>query len=122
MQTQSQGQRKTDSNGKVALVTGANKGIGFETARQLARRGFTVLLGSRDTARGEAAARQLAAEGVDVRPVKLEVTSESDRNAVAAHVAESFGRLDVLVNNAGVLRDHGHRPSTVPLDALRDTF
>src|SRR5688572_6672899 len=103
MQTQSQGRTGEGSKGPVALVTGANKGIGFETARQLARRGFTVLLGSRDAARGEAAAKQLAAEDLDVCPVKLEVTSESDRNAVASHIAETFGRLDVLVNNAGVL-------------------
>ncbi len=106
----------------VALVTGANKGIGKETARQLAARGYTVLLAARDPAKGEAAAAELRAGGGDVRFVKLEVTDAADRTAAAAHIARAFGRLDALVNNAGVLPDGGTRPSTVSVDQLRQTF
>ena len=107
---------------KVALVTGANKGIGLETARQLGRLGYTVLLGAREAARGTAAAGALAAEGLDARFVQLDVTSEADRKAVAAHVAETFGRLDVLVNNAAVALDREYTSSDVPLDVLRQTY
>ena len=85
----------------IALVTGANKGIGRETVRRLAEQGWTVWLGSRDPDRGRQAARELAAAG-DVRPVPLDVTSdESVATAVETIGAES-GRLDVLVNNAGI--------------------
>src|SRR5436190_3335345 len=87
---------------KVALVTGANKGIGFETVRQLAKLGFTVLLASRDEAKGRRAAAKLEAEGLAVDPLKLDVTSDADCKAAARRVAERFGHLDVLVNNAGV--------------------
>lgn len=83
----------------VALVTGANQGIGFQVARDLAARGLTVLLGSRDAARGEAAAAQI--DG-DVHVVQLDVTSDTSIAAAAELVRERFGRLDVLVNNAGV--------------------
>jgi NAD(P)-dependent dehydrogenase (short-subunit alcohol dehydrogenase family) len=85
----------------TALVTGANKGIGKETARQLARLGLTVLLGSRDLARGEATARDLAAEGVTVKPVRLDVTDPASAQALASRLWEDPGHLDVLVNNAG---------------------
>lgn len=110
------------SDRKVALVTGANKGIGLETARQLAALGYTVLVGSRDAQRGAEAAESLRKAGLDVRPVTLEVTSEADRKAAAGHIAETFGRLDVLVNNAGVLLDFGKKASEVPVDLLRRTF
>ena len=106
----------------VALVTGANKGIGKETAKQLAARGYTVLLAARDPGRGEAAAAELRAGGGDVRFVKLEVSDEADRKAVAAHIGTEFGRLDALVNNAGVMPDGGSTPSTVSVDQLRQTF
>jgi len=84
---------------RVALVTGANRGIGREVARQLAAQGFTVLATARDAGRGEAAARELAG---DVRFVRLDVTDQDTVRAAAAYLAETFGRLDVLVNNAGV--------------------
>jgi NAD(P)-dependent dehydrogenase (short-subunit alcohol dehydrogenase family) len=86
----------------VALVTGGNRGIGMETARQLAELGHTVLLGSRDAARGEEAARALAAGGVRVSPVQLDVTDPVSVESVAARLRNEHGRLDVLVNNAGV--------------------
>ncbi|MEO6923521.1 MAG: SDR family NAD(P)-dependent oxidoreductase, partial [Bryocella sp.] len=75
------------SETKVALITGANKGIGYETARQLGKLGYTVLLGSRDALKGEVVARQLRHEGLDVRVVKLDVTRTSDITA-AAHFVE----------------------------------
>jgi NAD(P)-dependent dehydrogenase (short-subunit alcohol dehydrogenase family) len=84
-----------------ALVTGANRGIGRETARQLAARGVTVWLGSRDPGRGETVARELAAEGLDVIPVTLDFTDEESVCAVAERLRRDHGRLDLLVNNAG---------------------
>lgn len=89
----------TEFHGKVALVTGANKGIGLAIARGLAKAGFTVLLGARNQRAGRQAADTL--EG-DVRPVLLDVTSQEQVDALAGRVAAEFGRLDVLVNNAGV--------------------
>src|ERR1700761_8295593 len=87
---------------KVALITGANKGIGFETARQLGKQGITVLLGSRDAARGEEAAKKLSGEGLDVRAIKIDVVNSDDIKAVAARIEKEFGVLDILVNNAGI--------------------
>jgi NAD(P)-dependent dehydrogenase (short-subunit alcohol dehydrogenase family) len=86
---------------RLALVTGANKGIGKETARQLGRMGLTVLLGSRDPARGEEAARDLGSDGVQVQPVQLDVTDVASVEAVAARLRDDPGHLDILVNNAG---------------------
>jgi NAD(P)-dependent dehydrogenase (short-subunit alcohol dehydrogenase family) len=104
----------------VALVTGANKGLGRETARQLAHRGLTVLLGSRDRARGAEAARALAADGVTVTPVGLDVTDPPDVRALAARVREEYGRLDVLVNNAGTFVGSLAHETTVA--EMRDIF
>ena len=87
---------------KVALITGANKGLGLEIARQLGRQGITVVLGSRDPAKGQAAADTLKSEGIDAHTVKLEVTDAGDVAALPAFFADKFGRLDILVNNAGV--------------------
>jgi NAD(P)-dependent dehydrogenase (short-subunit alcohol dehydrogenase family) len=112
----------TSFQGKVALVTGANKGIGLETSRQLARQGFTVLIGARDAQRGNAAAEQLRQEGHDARFVALDVTNAADRAAVFRHIDEHFGRLDVLINNAGAILDRGVNTSEVSLDILRRTF
>lgn len=86
----------------VALVTGASKGIGKTTARVLASRGLTVLLGARCAERGAAAAAELAQQGLSVVPVRLDVTSEADVSALAEMIGREYGRLDSLVNNAGV--------------------
>jgi NAD(P)-dependent dehydrogenase (short-subunit alcohol dehydrogenase family) len=83
----------------IALVTGANKGLGLATVRRLAERGWTVLLGSRDAQRGAAAAAALSG---DVTPVTLDVTDDGSVAAAAKEVQERYGRLDVLVNNAGI--------------------
>ena len=102
-----------EANGKIALVTGANRGIGLEVARQLAERAHTVLLASRDLARGEAAAAPLAAAGLPVEAVRLDVGDRDQAEALAADLARRFGRLDVLVNNAGVHYDTWNR-ATAP--------
>ena len=109
---------------KIALITGANKGIGLETARQLARdHGFTVLLGARDEKRGQDAAKELQAAGLDVQFLLLDPTDAASIEHARAEVEAKFGRLDVLVNNAGgVVQGDMAAPATVPTPALRETF
>jgi NAD(P)-dependent dehydrogenase (short-subunit alcohol dehydrogenase family) len=107
--------------GKVSLVTGANKGIGLEIARQLARLGHTALVGARDAARGQAAVRQLQAEGLDAVFLPLDVTDQVSIDAAARAVEERFGRLDVLVNNAAVALDDAP-PSGLDVAVLRRTY
>ncbi|MGI4831790.1 MAG: SDR family oxidoreductase [Janthinobacterium lividum] len=108
---------------KVVLITGANKGIGFEVARQLGRAGFTVLLGARDASRGEEAAGKLCGEGLDVRFVAADLNHAVESGvALAKQIGEEFGHLDVLVNNAGIFdRGDGHA-SDVKIETLRHTF
>ncbi len=109
---------------KVALVTGANKGIGFEIARQLGGRGFTVVLGARDGSKASDAAARLAGEDIDAHGVVLDVTDPSTVEAAARWLDDRFGRLDVLVNNAGVFPEFtaGLRPSQLDLATLRSTY
>ncbi len=112
------------SDGKrIALITGANKGIGFEVARQLGAVGYLVLLGARDTGRGQEAAKRLQATGATVEPLTIDVNNEASIRAAAEVVREQYGRLDVLVNNAGIA-DLGAdgAPSTVQLDVLERTL
>ncbi|MBX9689376.1 MAG: SDR family oxidoreductase [Candidatus Obscuribacterales bacterium] len=90
---------------KVALISGANKGIGKEAARQLGKQGFKVYLGSRDLTRGEAAAKELQAEGVEAEAIQLDVTKQSSVDKAIAEIAAKHAALDVLVNNAGILKD-----------------
>ena len=92
---------------KVALVTGANRGIGLETARQLGQNGITVVVAARSLAAATETAEKLKAEGLDVVPVQLDVTKEADRSAAAKTIAEKFGKLDILINNAGVGAEDG---------------
>ena len=109
---------------KVALITGANKGIGFEIGRQLGKHGFTVVLAARDEAKVNAAADRLRGEGLDVQGVRLDVTDPSTAEAATRWLDERFGRLDVLVNNAGISRESaGHtRPSDLDLATLKATY
>lgn len=93
------------NNRQIVLITGANKGIGFATAGELGARGLTVFLGSRDAGRGQEAARTLAAEKMDVRFVALDVTSQESIDAACAQVKREAGRLDILINNAGISVD-----------------
>lgn len=103
----------------VALVTGANRGIGREVVRQLAGRGHTVLLGSRDAARGDAAAGQLRADGLDVTSVQLDVADAAGVRTVAEWIDRRHGRLDALVNNAAVDYDTDQQARSADLDRVR---
>ena len=87
---------------KVALITGASRGIGFETAKQLGEKGITVVVGARKLEAAEETAAKLNAQGIDAYGIQLEVTSAADRNAAARFIEERFGKLDILINNAGV--------------------
>ena len=108
---------------RIALITGANKGIGFETARQLGQQQVTILLGARDPAKGEAAAGKLRGEGLDVRALPLDVTNTDSIHRAVEKVAQEFGRLDILINNAGVMvDDQTKKVSEQSLDAWRTTF
>ena len=107
----------------IALITGANKGIGKEIARQLGAQGLTVLIGARDAQRGEEAAAELRAGGANAQAITLDVTDEASISAAAAKVESNCGRLDVLVNNAGISLDGGPSSAlTLELATLRRTF
>ena len=98
-------------NGKVALITGANKGIGKEIARQLGMLGYTVVLTARDQNAGTKAVEELIAAGCDAHTVPLEVSSASDIANLAEYLEKKFGKLDVLVNNAGIAIEWDGNPT-----------
>lgn len=108
---------------RIVVVTGGNRGIGFEICRQLAKRGLHVVLTARSAAKGRAAAAVLRDEGLEVEPRQLDVTSARSIKALAAHLNKRHGRLDVLVNNAGVLLDpRGSRLLDSKVNTYRDTL
>jgi NAD(P)-dependent dehydrogenase (short-subunit alcohol dehydrogenase family) len=114
-------------NKKIALVTGANRGIGFETVRQLAQLGHKVLLGARSEEKGIAAADKLKAEGLDVEFILLDVDDAATHEAAAKHIEEPHGKLDILINNAGIFIDAMEngalvQASRTSLDIFRRTF
>ena len=113
----------TADDTKIALVTGANKGIGLATARQLGALGWTVLLGARSDELGAKAASELQADGADVRFLQLDVTDAASVAAAADWISGTYGRLDVLINNAGIARGDGSgRPSETTPGTLREVF
>ncbi|MFB4311889.1 SDR family NAD(P)-dependent oxidoreductase [Actinomadura sp. GTD37] len=112
---------------QIALITGANKGIGFETARILGGDGITVLVGARSAGRGERAAAALRAEGIDARFVRLDVTDAGTVESAAEWIDAEFGRLDILVNNAGITTTGAagnglYPPSRTAPDLVRTAF
>jgi len=100
-----------NKNGKIALITGANKGIGKEIARQLGLLGFTVVLTARDQNAGAKAVEELVAAGCNAHTVALEVTNASDIANLAKYLEEKFGKLDILVNNAGIAIEWDGQPT-----------
>jgi NAD(P)-dependent dehydrogenase (short-subunit alcohol dehydrogenase family) len=108
--------------GRTVLITGADKGIGYETARQLGALGYRIWLGSRDADRGVKAAAALKAEGCDVREIVIDVTSDESVRAAAARVQREDGFLDVLINNAGVLGDMTKAPSEDSIPAIKEVY
>ncbi|GAB2643631.1 SDR family NAD(P)-dependent oxidoreductase [Kribbella swartbergensis] len=111
----------TNSDQTTVLITGANKGLGYEAARRLGELGWKVFLGSRDEARGRTAAEKLAAEGVDVVLVPLDVTSDESVAGAAELVRGHTDRLDVLINNAGA-PGHVLHPSEATADELHAVY
>ncbi len=110
------------NNSKTVLITGANKGIGFETARQLGIAGFTTLLGSRNEERGRKAEAVLIEEGISARYILLDVTRQDTVDAAAGLIEREYGSLDVLINNAGISLEKGKPPSEIELSVLKETF
>ena len=110
---------------KVALVTGANKGIGFQTAKQLAQQHIKVLLGARNEAEGKKAEAVLREESLDVIFIKLDISNPTDIENTKNYIEQEFGKLDILINNAAVFLDgewYGNNLETVSSQTLRDTF
>lgn len=114
---------RPDASQRIALVTGANRGIGLEICRQLAAEGVRVLLSGRRSEPTTEAARQLLSEGLDVEAVVLDVTDARSIEAAATGIAERYGRLDILINNAAIrVESYGRCPSQQPLAQWHQTF
>ena len=111
---------------KVALVTGANKGIGFATAQKLAEHGITVLLGSRDEQKGKRAAETLQKLGMDAHHICIDMEERETFSIAAEYIERVYGKLDILINNAGVQIEsetwQTNTTDTVPMEVLRRTF
>jgi NAD(P)-dependent dehydrogenase (short-subunit alcohol dehydrogenase family) len=106
----------------IALVSGANRGLGLETCRQLAERGYRVILTSRNQADGKAAVGRLVAQGLDVYFHPLDVTSDSSVADLRDWVGSQFGRLHVLVNNAGIFIDRSSNILDIPIETFQQTL
>ncbi|MFB2770029.1 SDR family oxidoreductase [Pelatocladus sp. BLCC-F211] len=106
----------------IAIATGANRGIGLEVARQLARQNITVILGARNLEKGKAAAETLAKEGLEVLPRWLDVTNQESIDRLVTQVKEEFGRLDILINNAGILYDTWQQAINANFDTVHEAL
>jgi NAD(P)-dependent dehydrogenase (short-subunit alcohol dehydrogenase family) len=110
---------------KIAFITGGNRGLGLETARQLGKQKVKVVIGSRDVEKGKAAAEKLRAEGADVEAIRFDITKPADYQEAYKYFDKSFGKLDILINNAGVSKEAFGTPnnaSSVAKEVLRETF
>jgi NAD(P)-dependent dehydrogenase (short-subunit alcohol dehydrogenase family) len=110
---------------KVAFISGANRGIGFETAKGLGETGITVVIGVRDIAKGDAAVEQLKGFGIKAEAIHYDAAQPGSENAVFDHLASRYGKLDILVNNAGILKEQlvgGNNSSSVEQEVLKETF
>jgi NAD(P)-dependent dehydrogenase (short-subunit alcohol dehydrogenase family) len=107
---------------RIALVTGANKGIGFELARDLGREGNRILIGARDRDRGQTAVANLRSEGFAARYVRIDLTDLATISSAATDIEAQEGRLDILINNAGITSSGDGSPGAATLEAVRRTF
>jgi NAD(P)-dependent dehydrogenase (short-subunit alcohol dehydrogenase family) len=115
----------TTSAEKIAFITGANRGIGFETAKGLGALGIIVIIGARDTAKGEAAAKQLQAMGYQADAIHYDANQSSTVDAAYEYLNKHYGKLDILVNNAGINQEQlmgNNNSSTVSIDTIQQTF
>jgi NAD(P)-dependent dehydrogenase (short-subunit alcohol dehydrogenase family) len=107
---------------KIVLVTGGNRGIGFETCRQLTQLRLIVILSARDTTKGEIAAKQLSDRGLDVVFHHLDVSDQSHVDRIVYQLEQQFGRIDVLVNNAAILYDTWQNAIDADLDTVNQAI
>jgi NAD(P)-dependent dehydrogenase (short-subunit alcohol dehydrogenase family) len=110
---------------RIAFITGANRGIGFETAKRLGEQGIKVVIGARDNAKGEQAVAQLKALGVDAEYQHYDAENANSAQAVAASLEARFGKLDILINNAGILKEDligNNNSATIDQETLKTTF
>ncbi|CAF3870307.1 unnamed protein product [Adineta steineri] len=111
----------TSFKGAIALITGSNQGIGFETARQLGEQGLIVLIGARDKTRGEEAVEILHKENIEAKWIELDVTKQETIDNAVQQISADYGRLDILINNAAIHLE-GESPSQTPMTKMRETF